>query len=112
MADFPALAHVAVTVTDLDRSIPWYTALFGSDPVLDEDTGPFRHVVWAVGPGQLVGLHAFPDLAEGTGDCPRGCSHDEPECALDDWVAAGHSDPARLASLRRLLRSRTAPEED
>jgi ribosome biogenesis GTPase len=57
-------------------------------------------------------IHAFPDLAEGTADCPRGCSHDEPECALDDWVAAGHSDPARLASLRRLLRSRTAPEED
>ena len=57
-------------------------------------------------------IHAFPDLAEGTADCPRGCSHDEPECALDDWVAAGHSDPARLASLRRLLRSRDAPEDD
>jgi catechol 2,3-dioxygenase-like lactoylglutathione lyase family enzyme len=55
---------VAVTVTDLDRSIPWYTALFGSGPVLDEDTGPFRHVVWAIGPGQLVGLHTFPDLAD------------------------------------------------
>ena len=65
MADFPALAHVAVTVTDLDRSVPWYTALFGTDPVLDEDTGPFRHVVWAVGNGNLVGLHQFPDLADG-----------------------------------------------
>jgi ribosome biogenesis GTPase len=57
-------------------------------------------------------IHAFPDLAEGTAACPRSCSHDEPECALDDWVAAGHSDPARLASLRRLLRSRDAPEDD
>jgi len=57
-------------------------------------------------------IHAFPDLAEGTAGCPRSCSHDEPECALDDWVAAGHSDPARLASLRRLLRSRDAPEDD
>ena len=57
-------------------------------------------------------IHAFPDLADGTADCPRGCSHDEPECALDAWVAAGHSDPARLASLRRLLRSRDAPEDD
>ncbi len=57
-------------------------------------------------------IHAFPDLAEGTAACPRSCSHDEPECALDDWVAAGHSDPARLASLRRLLRSRDANAED
>jgi ribosome biogenesis GTPase len=57
-------------------------------------------------------IHAFPDLADGTADCPRSCSHDEPECALDAWVAAGHSDPARLASLRRLLRSRDTPDED
>ena len=58
-------------------------------------------------------IDAFPDLAAGTADCPRSCSHDEPECALDDWVAAGHSSPGRLASLRRLLRSRdTADDED
>ncbi len=56
-------------------------------------------------------IHAFPDLAEGTAACPRSCSHDEPECGLDDWVAAGHSDPARLASLRRLLRSREVPDD-
>lgn len=56
-------------------------------------------------------IHAFPDLEAGTAECPRSCSHDEPECALDDWVAAGHSDPARLASLRRLLRSRDAPDD-
>jgi catechol 2,3-dioxygenase-like lactoylglutathione lyase family enzyme len=60
MAEFPGIAHVALTVSDLDRSIPWYRALFGTDPVLDEDTGPFRHVVWLVGP-TLVGLHQFPD---------------------------------------------------
>jgi catechol-2,3-dioxygenase len=29
--------------------------------VLDEDTGPFRHIVYALG-GTLFGLHAFPDL--------------------------------------------------
>ena len=51
-------------------------------------------------------LRAFPDLEAGTTECPRSCSHDEPECALDDWVAAGHADPARLESLRRLLRAR------
>jgi len=56
-------------------------------------------------------IQAFPDLEAGTTDCPRSCSHDEPECALDDWVASGRSEPARLASLRRLLRSRTTEEE-
>ncbi|GAA6524513.1 ribosome small subunit-dependent GTPase A [Intrasporangium sp. DVR] len=56
----------------------------------------------------------FPDLAAGTGECPRGCTHDEEECALDEWVAGGHAGPAgvsRLESLRRLLRSRSAAEE-
>lgn len=65
MPEFPALAHVAVTVSDLDRSVPWYQALFGAAPVLDEDTGPFRHVVWAIGAGNLLGLHQFPTLADG-----------------------------------------------
>jgi len=35
-----------LTVSDLDRSVPWYGALFDAEPVLDEDTGPFRHAVW------------------------------------------------------------------
>lgn len=49
---------------------------------------------------------AFPELAEGADDCPRGCDHLGEECALDEWVAEGHADAARLDSLRRLLRSR------
>jgi ribosome biogenesis GTPase / thiamine phosphate phosphatase len=56
-------------------------------------------------------LAAFPELAAGTAACPRSCSHDEPECALDEWAAAGHADLERLASLRRLLRARANPED-
>jgi ribosome biogenesis GTPase len=56
-------------------------------------------------------IRAFPDLEAGTAACPRGCSHDEPDCALDAWVTAGHADPDRLASLRRLLRSRDADDD-
>ena len=58
---------------------------------------------------------AFPDLGAGTDDCPRSCTHDEEECALDAWVAEGHAGPggpARLESLRRLLRSRAGGDEE
>ncbi|MEU8873565.1 ribosome small subunit-dependent GTPase A [Streptomyces javensis] len=57
-------------------------------------------------------IHAFPDLAPGTEGCPRACSHDEPDCALDQWVADGHAEPARLYSLRRLLATRERREGD
>ncbi|MFE8943010.1 ribosome small subunit-dependent GTPase A [Streptomyces sp. NPDC003233] len=57
-------------------------------------------------------IHAFPDLEPGTEGCPRACSHDEPDCALDAWVADGHADPARLYSLRRLLATRERKEGD
>jgi glyoxylase I family protein len=61
-ATMPAVTHVAVTVTDLAVSAEWYTRLLGVKPVLDEDTGPFRHVVYELG-NTLLGLHGFPDLA-------------------------------------------------
>jgi catechol-2,3-dioxygenase len=61
MTTMPAITHVAVTVSDLDVSVPWYTRLLGTEPVLDQDTGPFRHVVYLLG-GTLLGLHGFPDL--------------------------------------------------
>ena len=64
MPEFPAITHVALTVSDLDRSRPWYQQVFGTDPVIDEDTGPFHHVVWLIG-GTLVGIHHFPDPADG-----------------------------------------------
>lgn len=56
---FPALTHVAITVTDLEASTRWYTQLFGADPVLDEDeeSGAFHHAVFALGGGTLFGVH-------------------------------------------------------
>jgi glyoxylase I family protein len=56
VAEFPALTHLAVTVSDLGRSRDWYQKLFDRAPVLDEDTGPFHHVVWLLG-GTLLGIH-------------------------------------------------------
>ena len=76
MTAFPPLTHVALTVSDLSVSVPWYERLIGAPPVLDEDTGPFHHVVFAVGP-TLLGLHAFPS------GIPAGDGFDERRLGLD-----------------------------
>ena len=63
MADFPALTHVALTVSDLGRSREWYRSLIGADPVLDEPADAFYHVVWLLGNGTLLGIHEHPKLS-------------------------------------------------
>jgi catechol-2,3-dioxygenase len=65
--EFPPIAHVAVTVTDLERSTQWYGKLLDSAPVLDEDeqSGGFHHTVFVLDGGQLFGLHTHPN---GAGD--------------------------------------------
>ncbi|MGW2249124.1 ribosome small subunit-dependent GTPase A [Kitasatospora sp. NPDC001660] len=87
----------------------------GSKKALDPgwviDTPGFRSFGLShIDPSRVI--HAFPDLEPGTADCPRACSHDEPDCALDAWVADGHAEGARLYSLRRLLASKEAREGD
>jgi catechol 2,3-dioxygenase-like lactoylglutathione lyase family enzyme len=91
MSAFPSLAHVAVTVTDLDRSRPWYTGLFGADPVLDEDTGSFHHVVWLLG-GTLFGIHQHqnPSSSAPCDELRPGLDHVAFGCAnraeLEEWA--------------------------
>jgi catechol-2,3-dioxygenase len=77
-----AVTHVALTVRDLAVSVPWYRALIRADPVLDEDTGPFRHVVFALG-DTLLGLHVFPEGIEDVEHSPRrpGLDHVAFGCA-------------------------------
>jgi ribosome biogenesis GTPase len=54
-------------------------------------------------------LQGFSDLVEGTVEDQPNCGHTaaDNDCRLDAWVAAGHADPRRLASYRRLLASRS-----
>ena len=64
MTEFPALTHVALMVKDLSVSVPWYEALLGSKPVLDEDTDPdMHHTVYLLGDGTLLGLHQHQRVA-------------------------------------------------
>jgi len=89
-----AITHVALTVRDLQVSIPWYARLVGADPVLDEDTGPFRHAVFLLN-GTLLGLHQFPEgIEEGTpSPRRRGMDH----------IAFGVADRAELVAWARRL---------
>jgi catechol-2,3-dioxygenase len=87
------LNHVAVTVRDVDSSAPWYQALFGTDPVLDEHTDAgFRHVVWALDNGTLFGIHQHDRSLEGGrfSEFRAGLDHVSFGCAdraeLEDWV--------------------------
>lgn len=94
MSDFPALTHVALTVRDLTTSAPWYGALFGTEPVIDEDTDPdLHHTVWVVGNGTLIGLHqhgtpapaeAFSELRVGLDHVAFGVAD---TAALEKWAA-------------------------
>lgn len=95
MPEFPAVAHVAVTVSDLDASRRWYTALLGSEPVLDEleERGGFHHAVYALAGGQLFGLHAHVDhpAASDFDERRTGLDHVAFSCAdraeLEQWVS-------------------------
>jgi glyoxylase I family protein len=90
MPEFPTITHVALTVSDLDKSVPWYETLLDAKPVLDEDTGPFRHVVWSIG-STLLGIHGFPDGKTDVGFDERrpGLDHLAFQCAsrseLEQW---------------------------
>ena len=93
MATFPPLAHIALTVRDLTVSVPWYEALFGATPVIDEDTDPdIHHTVFMIGNQTLVGLHQhakaapdelFSEFAVGLDHAAFGCA-DRTE--LEEWA--------------------------
>ena len=96
MAAFPPLTHVALTVRDLSVSVPWYEALLGATPALDEDTDPdFHHTVYVLGNGTLLGLHQHQTAAP----AERFSEH---RVGLDH-VAFGCADRAELETWARRL---------
>ena len=89
-----ALNHVAVTVRDVDASGPWYEALLGAAPVLDEHTdNGYHHKVWALDNGTLFGIHQHDRPLEGGrfSEFHAGLDHVGFGCAdraeLETWQA-------------------------
>lgn len=90
MAEFPGITHVALTVTDLERSASWYERLLGVGPALDEDTGAYYHKAYPIAGGMLLGLHTHPDPDDGAFTPTRpGLDHVAFGCAsraeLEQW---------------------------
>ena len=93
MPDFPGLAHVALTVKDVEVSGAWYRRLLGTDPVLDEHTDAgFRHLVWVLDGGTLLGIHQhergapnerFTEFRVGLDHVGFGCAN---RAELEKWM--------------------------
>lgn len=48
---------------------------------------------------------AFPDCAEVARKCPKNCSHNEQDCALNEWAAGNLGRQGRIDALRQILAS-------
>lgn len=85
---FPALNHVALTVSDLDRSTEWYSRLFGGEPVASGEEASYRYVIWIE---PLVGLHEHrrPDNSRTFSETCPGLDHISFGCSsrsdLEQW---------------------------
>ncbi len=88
MADFPPVTHLALTVTDLDRSVAWYTRLFGSDPVAIADEKVYRFAAW-LQPSFAVHAFATPGDVDTFSEFRPGLDHVAFTCAdraaIESW---------------------------
>jgi glyoxylase I family protein len=88
MPDFTGVSHVALTVTDLERSKAWYEDLFGIQTIFEGDEDGIKYCV-NIHPGSslIIGLRQH---AAGSGD------QFTPQRTGLDHVAFGVGDRAEL----------------
>ncbi|HEY2191428.1 MAG TPA: VOC family protein [Actinomycetospora sp.] len=90
MPAIPAIHHIAMSVSDLAVSEPFYTLLFGTGPAMTLADGPFQRRVFALADGQLFGLTQHEGAPDGDRFDPArvGLDHVGFGCADPDAVAA------------------------
>lgn len=59
MPELAGYAHVAITVSDLATSIPFYTTVFETDPVGEIATDAFVRKLFPVGNDQIMGVTQY-----------------------------------------------------
>jgi len=59
MPEIQGYAHVAITVSDLDRSLAFYESLLGAPPVGRIELDGLDRRLFSVGGGQILGVTAY-----------------------------------------------------
>ncbi len=91
MNTFPGFAHVVLTVSDLDRSIVWYSKLFDTAPDHVDRNQPMSAAVWHFDDRAIV-LRAFEQTDRGHFDERRpGLDHLAFSCHDHDELACWSS---------------------
>jgi catechol 2,3-dioxygenase-like lactoylglutathione lyase family enzyme len=85
MEQVPRVTHIAITVTDLDRSVAWYSRLFGSDPLIVTRAATFA---WAAWPEFGLHQHDAPLDDVGFSELRPGLDHVAFKCADQDELQA------------------------
>jgi len=68
MPEFSGYAHVALTVTDLAESVPFYETVFESAPVTELVTDDFVRKIFPAGNGQIFGVTEYHEKKPGRFD--------------------------------------------
>ncbi len=56
MSKFPAIGHLALTVSDLEASTAWYNRVFDTEPIFEMNLEAFDRRVYALPNGQVLGI--------------------------------------------------------
>ncbi|MDQ1711756.1 MAG: glyoxylase family protein [Frankiaceae bacterium] len=84
MPDFTGVSHVGLSVTDLDRSVAWYTDVLGFVLVMPTDAPGLRRMLLAhPGSGLMVGLSQH-EAGTGTAFDERATGLDHLSLAVND----------------------------